>query len=91
MTPDRWRKSEELYHSARKREENERIAFLNEACVASEALRQEIEPLLAEEKEPQGFLESPAFNGKHNCWPYSTTPTSRQFIALSNPTACVIW
>jgi hypothetical protein len=28
MTPDRWQKIEELYHSARGREQNQRLAFL---------------------------------------------------------------
>src|SRR5438046_916603 len=60
MTPDRWQKVEELYHSAREREESQRVAFLEEACAGDEALRQEIESLLAEEKEAKGFLESPA-------------------------------
>ena len=60
MTPDRWQRIEELYHSARDREGSVRIAFLNEACAGDEALRQEIESLLAEEKEAKGFLESPA-------------------------------
>src|SRR5437667_3846660 len=60
MTPDRWQRIEQLYHSAREREESQRVAFLNEACAGDQALRQEIESLLAEEKEAQGFLESPA-------------------------------
>ena len=60
MTPDRWQKIEELYHSAREREDSQRVAFLDEACAGDEVLRREIESLLAEEKEAQGFLESPA-------------------------------
>src|SRR6266568_5678259 len=60
MTPDRWKKIEELYHSAREKEESQRVAFLNEACAGDEALRREIESLLAEEKREAGFLESPA-------------------------------
>ena len=60
MTPDRWQRIEELYHSTREREESQRVAFLEEACAGDEALRQEIESLLAEEKREAGFLESPA-------------------------------
>src|SRR5207237_8420857 len=60
MTPDRWQRIEELYHSAREREPSQRIAFLNQACAGDEALRREIESLLAEDKEAKGFLESPA-------------------------------
>ena len=59
MTPDRWKKIEELYHSAREREGSQRIAFLNEACAGDEALRQEIESLLAEEKEAKGTWNRP--------------------------------
>jgi hypothetical protein len=29
MTPDRWQKIEKLYHSAREKEESERVAFLD--------------------------------------------------------------
>src|SRR5690348_4087487 len=60
MTPDRWQQIEELYHLALEREENQRVAFLNEACAGDDALRREIESLLAEEKGAEGFLESPA-------------------------------
>src|SRR6266704_1640035 len=60
MTPARWQKIEELYHSAREREGSQRVAFLEEACEGDEALRREVESLLAEEKRAEGFLESPA-------------------------------
>jgi len=59
MTPDRWKKIEELYHTARECEGSQRVAFLNEACAGDEALRREIESLLAEEKEAKGFLNHP--------------------------------
>ena len=51
MATDRWKKIEEVYHTAREREESQRVAFLNKACAGDEVLRQEIESLLAEEKE----------------------------------------
>jgi hypothetical protein len=35
-------------------------AYLNQACAGDDALRQEVESLLAEEKGAQGFLEVPA-------------------------------
>ena len=59
MTPDRWQRIEELYHSAREREESQRVAFLNEACAGDEALRREIESLLAEEKEAKASWNHP--------------------------------
>src|SRR5438309_269840 len=60
MMPDRWQKIEELYHSAREKEECQRVAFLEEACGGDEALRREIESLLAEEEKGAKFMDSPA-------------------------------
>src|SRR5436190_15102087 len=57
MTPDRWRKIEELYHSALEREEDERITFLNKVCAGDEALLREVESLLACEGEPEPLIE----------------------------------
>jgi eukaryotic-like serine/threonine-protein kinase len=59
MTSDRWQKVERLYDAALEREENQRAAFLREACAGDDALRQEVESLLAQEK-GAGFFESPA-------------------------------
>ena len=53
MAPDPWKKIEEVYHSAREREESQRAAFLNEACAGDDALRREVESLLACEGEPE--------------------------------------
>ena len=60
MTTDRWQRIEELYHSAREREGSQRAAFLKEACAGDDALRREVESLLAQEKGVEGFLEAPA-------------------------------
>ena len=60
MTSDRWQRIEELYHSAREREGSQRAAFLKEACAGDDALRREVESLLAQEKGLGGFLEAPA-------------------------------
>jgi len=57
MTPDRWRKIEEIYHSALERGVNERVAFLNEVCAGDETLQREVESLLASEGEPAPLLE----------------------------------
>jgi tetratricopeptide (TPR) repeat protein/TolB-like protein len=59
MTSDRWQRIEEIYHSAREREGSQRAAFLKEACAGDDALRREVESLLAEEKGAE-FLEAPA-------------------------------
>jgi len=59
MTPDRWQRIEQLYHAAQEREGSQRVAFLEEACAGDEALRQEIESLLAEEKEAKASWNHP--------------------------------
>ncbi len=60
MEPERWRRIEELYHAAMEREEGERARFLAEACAGDEALRHEVESLLAQEKSAKDFMEAPA-------------------------------
>src|SRR6266481_4574256 len=46
MTPDRWKRLEEMYHSARGRDSASRAAYLAEACRDDEELRLQIESLL---------------------------------------------
>ena len=58
MSPERWRRIEELYHSALDREAGDRAAFL--AQLDPESL-QEVESLLAQ-KSGEGILASPAWD-----------------------------
>jgi tetratricopeptide (TPR) repeat protein/predicted Ser/Thr protein kinase len=60
VEPERWRKIEFLYHSALEREVSGRAAFIEQACGADEALREEVESLLAESERTAIFLEAPA-------------------------------
>src|SRR6187397_1063815 len=60
MTPDRWAVAERLYHEALTRPVHGRVAFLAEACAADEALRHEVESLLAQSAPNADFLEEPA-------------------------------
>ncbi|MGQ0735869.1 MAG: protein kinase domain-containing protein [Acidobacteriota bacterium] len=60
MTPERWRRIEELYEAAYSRTHDERTAFLAEACRGDEALRLEVESLLSEPEPDDGFLAGPA-------------------------------
>jgi serine/threonine protein kinase len=60
MTPERWQKIEELYQAALNCEASQRAEFLAQACAEDEALRGEVESLLAAHLEAQGFLEQPA-------------------------------
>ena len=59
-SPDRWRLVERLYHEALSREEFQRAAFLREACVGDEALRRDVESLLAYASDARDFLATPA-------------------------------
>src|SRR5881296_2260279 len=60
MKPERWQQVERLYHAALGLEAAQRAAFLKEACVDDEALRQEVESLLAYQEKVEGFVEAPA-------------------------------
>jgi eukaryotic-like serine/threonine-protein kinase len=60
MQAERWRRIEELYHAALQLEHGKRGCFLDEACTGDEALRSEIDSLLAYDSEVSGLLDSPA-------------------------------
>src|SRR4029453_13574471 len=58
--PDRWREVERIYEEAWMRPEDQRAGFLHEACGSDEALRLEVESLLAHEAGAAGFMSRPA-------------------------------
>jgi serine/threonine protein kinase/tetratricopeptide (TPR) repeat protein len=60
MKPERLRQVERLYHAALEREDAERVPFLRDACAGDEALRREVESLLAHDNQVENFIESPA-------------------------------
>jgi uncharacterized protein (DUF2384 family) len=60
MTPERWQRIEQLYHEALEHEEGQRAAYLAEVCAGDNALQREVESLLAQEKQAEQFLETPA-------------------------------
>jgi eukaryotic-like serine/threonine-protein kinase len=64
MTPERWRRIEALYDAARTRPEAGRAAFLVEACAGDEALRREVESLLAQPVSEAGPLDRPAVEAR---------------------------
>ena len=51
INPDRWRKVEEIFHTALEREYDKRADYLEEACRDDSALRSEVESLLANAEE----------------------------------------
>jgi serine/threonine protein kinase/formylglycine-generating enzyme required for sulfatase activity/pimeloyl-ACP methyl ester carboxylesterase len=60
MTPQRWQQIDQLLDAALEREPSERAAFLDKACAGDEALRREVEALLASDEQASRFLEAPA-------------------------------
>jgi serine/threonine protein kinase/tetratricopeptide (TPR) repeat protein len=60
MTPERWEQVKVVVQEALDRPFQERNAFLDNSCNGDQALRDEVESLLLEEKDgTQGFLRSP--------------------------------
>jgi eukaryotic-like serine/threonine-protein kinase len=62
MSPERWRKVESLYHSAREQPVSDRVAFLRQACKDDPELCDEVESLLAQDGRADSLLEKPAVN-----------------------------
>ncbi len=61
MTPERWQQVKEVLHGALELAPEQRSAFLDNACSADQALRQDVESLLASSDEARsGFLHSSA-------------------------------
>ncbi len=60
MKADHWRQIEELYHAALELHGEQRAAFLAEACADDEAMRREVEALLAANDQADGFLSDAA-------------------------------
>jgi hypothetical protein len=59
MTPDRWRQVEEFYHAALEHDPAERFHFLAQACAGDDALRREVESLLALDEGAEHFIDTP--------------------------------
>ncbi len=60
MSIDRWQRVKDIYNSALDLESGGREAYLREACGGDHALRQEVEALLANLPEAEGFMKDPA-------------------------------
>jgi eukaryotic-like serine/threonine-protein kinase len=60
MTPERYRRIGELYHSALELAPGERPPFLAGACGGDEELLREVESLIASHEQAGSFIESPA-------------------------------
>jgi len=62
MTPERWMDVERLFHAALERDPRERAAFLADSCAGDAELRREVETLLDESAQEDGFLEGQALD-----------------------------
>jgi non-specific serine/threonine protein kinase/serine/threonine-protein kinase len=60
MQAERWLRLEELYHGALKQEEAQRSSFLESSCAGDQALRTEVESLLAYAQQTGEFVDKPA-------------------------------
>jgi serine/threonine protein kinase len=58
---ERWRQVEQLYHAALEQKENERGAYLERSCAGDQALRIEVESLIAYSQQTGRLLDKPAW------------------------------
>jgi Tol biopolymer transport system component/predicted Ser/Thr protein kinase len=61
MTPERWQQAKEIFSRAIQYEPTQRSAFLSKVCGEDEAMRLEVESLIAAHQEPGSFIDSPAY------------------------------
>lgn len=66
MTPEQFRRIDEIFNSARGMPHGTRTAFLNESCGGDATLRTEVEALLTADEQPDDYLKTPAIQqGAH--------------------------
>ena len=63
MTPERWKQISSLYHAATACGERELSALLAERCGSDDALRRDVEALLAQPASAAKFLNNPPSEG----------------------------
>ncbi|HEV2798982.1 MAG TPA: protein kinase [Pyrinomonadaceae bacterium] len=76
MTPERWKQVEELFQAALDLPREERPKFIAEAGATDDALRKQVEALVAQYEEAGDFIEEPAFaagNFTPSSTPFRTT------------------
>src|SRR5215211_5873051 len=61
MTPERWQQVKEIFNSALIYRPEERGPFISRACSGDEALRSEVESLIASHEQSGDFIDQPAF------------------------------
>jgi serine/threonine protein kinase len=61
MTPERWQQVERLFHASLERAPGERAVFLDQACAGDDALRREVDLLIAADEQAGSLIERPAY------------------------------
>lgn len=61
MNPERWKRLDELFHSALEREPDELAVFIVEACAGDGELLQELKSMIAHHQQAKSFIEQPAY------------------------------
>jgi Tol biopolymer transport system component len=61
ITAERWQRIKEVFNSALECEPGQRPAFLSRACAADDALRSEVESLIAAHEKDGQFIDAPAY------------------------------
>ena len=59
MKAERWKEIDKLFHAALKCEPARRASFIAQACQGDEALRMEVESLIASHHQAASFIERP--------------------------------
>ena len=85
MTPERWRQVEQLYHSARERQPDQRSAFLAGACQGDEELRREVESLLQQDVSKDGVLERVDRKALFSMVGQTLNPATKQPVGAPQP------
>src|SRR6185436_1426080 len=60
MDPERWRRAFDVFQATIARDADERAAFMADACLGDEAIRQAVEQLVQAHESAGDFLEVPA-------------------------------
>jgi Tol biopolymer transport system component len=89
MDPERWQRIESIFQKALDAGEDRRARVLVESCADDEALRREVESLLAQHEKAGGFMERPAFAGSQGA-PLSPQPRSEDSHSAGIPAGTVI-
>src|SRR5262245_60481679 len=76
INPERWKKIDELLDVVLELEPDKRSAFLQQACAGDEALKSEVEKLIAfDEPQEENFMDSPALQAASEFLEETSSPS----------------